>query len=71
MSDRSDSPEGLPRFKHILWLAIFFLGIGFYALVGGILQQSVLLEAVTLTYLSVGIVIGGIGVLLLVLLWYR
>lgn len=52
-------------------LAVFFIGIGFYALTGEILRQMLILDAIVITYITVGVVVGIVGILLFILLWYR
>ncbi|MUV90777.1 hypothetical protein GJ629_13440 [Halapricum sp. CBA1109] len=53
--------------RRIRTLAIFFLGVGVYAIVGAGLDQSALLLDNLTTYFVSGIVVFGIGLLLSVL----
>ena len=48
----------------ILNLSIFFVGIGVFSAAGLALQQSGLLRAYELTYFTVGVVVGVVGLLL-------
>jgi hypothetical protein len=50
--------------SRVLNLSIFFVGIGVYSAVGLALQQTALLSPLQLTYFSIGVVVGVVGLLL-------
>lgn len=52
------------RVSRIRRLPIFFIGIGFYALIGEILRHLLILEAIIITYITVEIVVGIIGIVI-------
>lgn len=53
-----------PVLARILNLSIFFVGIGVYSLTGFGLQQTALFTPYRLTYFTVGVVVGAVGLLL-------
>ena len=50
--------------SRVLSLSIFFVGVGLFAAIGLALHQTATLEQYQLTYFSVGVAVGVVGVLL-------
>lgn len=50
--------------SRVLSLSIFFVGVGIFAAIGLALHQTAMLAEYQLTYFSVGVAVGVVGVLL-------
>lgn len=50
--------------SRVLSLSIFFVGVGLFAAIGLALHQTALLAEYQLTYFSVGVAVGVVGILL-------
>jgi hypothetical protein len=59
-----ESEQTHSALARILNLSIFFVGIGVFSATGLALQQTDLLAPYELTYFTVGVVVGGVGLLL-------
>lgn len=53
--------------SRVLSLSIFFVGVGVFAAAGFALHQTALFAEYQLTYFSVGVVVGVVGLLLWIL----
>jgi hypothetical protein len=59
-----ESEQTHAALARILNLSIFFVGIGVFSAAGLALQQTDLLASYELTYFTVGVVVGVVGLLL-------